>query len=223
MSDDRWPEKDVLEQLVSPRRIARIDSVLAARVVSVTAVFEDLYDPHNVAAGMRTCDAFGLADVHVITDQHQYGLHGDVAASADRWLSVHRYGSAADCIARLKEQGFAIWVSDLSADRELSELPVEGNIALVVGGEKDGVTAAMQEAADARYILPMRGMVQSLNVSVALAVSLQTIMPTRRGQLGGQGDMPRARQWSLRQRWLEHGIRHAKKVRQAYSDPAADG
>lgn len=218
MTQQQWPEIDVLEQLVSPRRVAKIDAVLNQRIVSVTTVFEDLYDPHNVAAGMRTCDAFGLADVHVVTDQHQYGLHGDVAASADRWLSVHRYQNTQACIDTLRAAGFQIWVSDLDATHHLEALPVEGKIALVVGREKQGISETMRAAADQRYILPMHGMVQSYNVSVALAISLQTVMPVRRAALGGtKGDMPMQRQWQLRQRWLEHGIRQAKKVRAAYT------
>ncbi len=219
MSERRWPEVDVLEQLISNRRLERIDSVLDNRIVTVTAVFEDLYDPRNVAAGLRTCDAFGLADAHVITEQHAYRLDGDVSASSEQWLSIHRYGSTEDCIETLRSEGFAIWVSDLAATKTLDELDVEGKIALVVGAEKEGITEKMRQAADVRYILPMHGMVQSFNVSVALAISLQTIMSPRRAQLGGHGDMSIERQWKLRRQWLEHGIRHAKKVRAAYDDP----
>lgn len=218
MTEQKWPETDVLEQLVSERRQRKIDSVLHNRVVSITTVFEDLYDPHNVSAGLRTCDAYGLADAHVITDQHAYQLHGDVAASAEQWLNVHRYNSTSACVEKLRADGFQIWVSDLAATRTLAELPVDGEIALVVGSEKDGITQQMRDAADQLYVLPMHGMVQSFNVSVALAISLQTIVPARRTQLGGSGDMPPSRQWELRRKWLEFGIRHAKKVRAAYGD-----
>ncbi len=222
MTRPPWPETDVLEQLTSARRLQRIDDVLGRRLTSITVVFEDLYDAHNVAAGLRTCEAYGLHDVHVITEQHDYKLHGDVAASSERWLDVHRYTSTEDCVGALKEAGTAIWVSDLEATQPLSELPVRGDIAIVVGHEHDGITARMRAAADQRYILPMQGMVQSFNVSVALAISLQTIVPVRRGQVGG-GDMSFQRQWALRRRWLEHGIRHAKQVRKAYGDPYVEG
>lgn len=218
MSETRWPQTDVLEQLVSPRRQARIDGVLERRIVSVTVVFEDLFDPHNVAAGIRTCDAFGLADVHVITNQNEYGVRADVAASADQWMTIHAYTSTEACVAALKAAGFSIWVSDLQADHALAEVPPTDKIALVVGAEKDGITAEMRALADVRYILPMHGMVQSLNVSVALAVSLQTIMPQVRAALGGRGNMPVERQWELRKRWLEYGIRNPELVRRGYEN-----
>ena len=222
MSEGRWPHRDVLEELVSPRRVAKIDQVLGSRLVSVTAVFEDLYDPHNVAAGMRNCDAFGLHDVHVVTSEHQYRIDGDVAASSDRWLSVHRYPSTSDCIAALRTQGFEIWVSDLQATQTLDELPMPDKLALVVGREKQGISDEIRAAADRRYILPMHGMVQSFNVSVALAISLQTVVPKRRAQLGQDGDMPPDQQWRLRRRWLVHGIREPRKMRAAYGDPLLD-
>lgn len=222
MTDSKWPEIDVLEQLTTPRRLRRIDRVLADRIGSVTAVFEDLYDPRNVSAGMRTCEAYGIADVHVVSDKNAYQLRGDVAASAERWLDVHRYGSTRTCIERLRGEGFAIWVSDLSATKTLSELAVDGKIALVVGHEHDGISDEIRAAADHRYILPMMGMVQSLNVSVALAVSLQAVMPARREQLGGGGDLDKDRQWTMRRRWLEHAIRNAKQVRQAYGEAGAE-
>ncbi|HAN32694.1 MAG TPA: TrmH family RNA methyltransferase, partial [Myxococcales bacterium] len=113
--------------------------------------------------------------------------------------------------------GFGIWVADLQAEATLDELPLEGKIALVVGNEAEGISAQMRELADKRYMLPMQGMVQSFNLSVALAISLQQIVPGKRAQLAG-GDLSRDRQWQLRQRWLEYGVRHAKDVRQAYCD-----
>jgi len=222
MSDSRWPQIDVLEQLTSPRRLERIDGVLDRRIVSVTAVFEDIFDPHNVSAGLRTCEGYGLADVHVITQQDDYKLGGDVAASSSRWLNVHRYRDTPSCIDRLRDDGFAIWVSDLEAEKPLAELPVAGKIALIIGHEHTGISETMRAAADQRYILPMQGMVQSFNLSVALAISLQTVVSVRREQLGGKGDMDLEQQWQMRRRWLEFPIRNAKLVRREYGETEVD-
>lgn len=216
----RWPGVDVLEQLVHPRRIAKVDHILGQRIASVTAVFENIYDPHNVGACMRTCEGFGLQDVHVITAKHGYKTPTTITKSADQWLTSHRWETTESCVAALKDQGYALWVADLEAEETLADLPVEGKIALVVGNEAEGISAAIRDAADKRYILPMAGMVQSYNLSVALAVSLQQVVPVRRAQLGGGGDLPLDRQWQLRRRWLEHGMRNAKKVRAAYEAEA---
>ncbi len=219
-SSRRWPAVDVLEDLVSDARLARLDGVLDQRLASVTAVFENVWDPHNVAACMRSCEGFGLQDVHIITELHGYRPPTGITMSADRWLTTHRHKTTAGAIEQLRAAGFALWVSDLEATQTLDELPVEGPIALVVGNEVEGVTDGMRQAADQRFILPMAGMVQSFNLSVALALCLHAVVPPRRKELGGRGDVPLDRQWRLRRRWLEYGIRNARAVRREYGDLA---
>ncbi len=204
---------DALEPYVAPERIARIDGVLNQRLASICAVMEDVFDPHNVAACIRTCEGFGLQDVHSITNQHGHRISSTVSKSADQWVDIHRYDSTQAGVEALRAAGFAIWVSDLQAEKTLDELPVEGRIALVVGNAVDGISDAMREAADQRYILPMHGMVQSYNLSVALAISLQSIVPRRRAQLGVAGDLDPQRRWALRRRWLELSVKNADVMR----------
>ena len=215
-----WPEIDPLERIVQPRRAARMDAVLRDRLASVVVVCEDIYDPHNVGACLRTAEGYGLQDAHVITGKHGFRGPGSVARSAEQWLSVQRHDSTEAAVAALKAQGFALWVSDLDAQTQLQELPVDGKIALVVGNEAEGISDAMRAAADVRYVLPMHGMVQSYNLSVALAISLEHVARTRRLQLrdaGQDGDLPLERQWQLRARWLENGVRQPAKMRAAYA------
>jgi len=208
-----WPGSDPIEAYLAPERIARVDAVLRQRIVSVTAVFEDVFDPHNVAACVRTCEGFGLQDLHSISNKHGLRVSSTVAKSADQWVDIQQHASTAEGIAALRQAGFAIWVSDLQAEHALADLPVDGKIALVVGNAALGISDEMRAAADQRYILPMHGMVQSYNLSVALAISLQTVMPVRRSALGEWGDMPMERMWPLRRKWLEYGVRNADIVR----------
>ncbi|MSP90548.1 MAG: TrmH family RNA methyltransferase [Myxococcales bacterium] len=217
-----WPRTDALETWTSAARLARIDHVLRQRLVSVTAVFEDIFDPHNVAACLRTADGFGLHDVHLVTNRYGARLHSTVAKSADRWLDIHHHATTAACIAALQADGFRLWVSDLTADRTLDQVPVTGRIAIVVGNAANGVSAEIAAAADERYVLPMWGMVQSFNLSVALGLSLGTVVPQRRAQLGGHGDMDLERMWRARRRWLEHGLDHAELLRQDAGDTDDD-
>lgn len=217
-AERRWPGVDVLEPLLSEARLARIDRVLEQRLASITAVFENIWDPHNVAACMRSCEGFGVQDSHIITELHGYRQPTGITMSAEQWLTRHRHKSTAGCIEQLRQGGFAIWVSDLSATMSIDELPVTGPIALVVGNEIEGVSDRMLAAADQRFILPMAGMVQSYNLSVALALCLHSVVPRRRAQLDGKGDLPLERQWQLRRRWLEYTVRDAPAVRRAYGD-----
>lgn len=222
-----WPEIDPLERVVQARRVARIDTVLADRLASVVVVCEDIFDPHNVGACLRTAEGYGLQDAHVITGKHGFRGPGSVARSAEQWLTVQRHASTERAVETLRAQGFALWVSDLDAETELQDLPVDGKIALVVGNEAEGISEAMRAAADVRYVLPMHGMVQSYNLSVALAISLEHVARRRRLQLRASdqtGDLPLARQWQLRTRWLESGVRQPAKMRAAYArgDAAQD-
>lgn len=218
-----WPARDPLETYTAPERIARIDHVLRHRIGSVTAVFEDVFDPHNVAACVRTCEGFGLQDLHTIVNRHGSRLSSTVAKSADQWVDIHSHQGTQAGVAALKAQGFSIYVSDLQATQTLAELPLDAKVAIVVGNAKDGISQAMRDAADRRYILPMFGMVQSYNLSVALALSLQHVVPRRREHLAPhEGDLPLERLWALRQRWLEYGMRHAEVMRRQLGTPTSE-
>ena len=212
-ADFAWPAVDPLEPFTTPERLHRVDTVLRQRIVSVTAAFEDVFDPHNLAACVRTCEGYGLHDLHAIYNTHEFRTASTVAKSADQWLELHQHQGTRAGVQALKDQGFSIWVSDLQATQTLAELPLDPKIALVVGNAKVGISEEMRQMADRRYILPMHGMVQSFNLSVALAISLEQLIPRRRAELGGWGDMPMARMWALRQQWLELGHRHVDVLR----------
>lgn len=217
-----WPRQDVLEPFISPERIARVDGVLTARLGSITAVFEDIFDPHNVAACVRTCEAFGLHDLHWIFNKHDMRTSSTVAKSADQWVEMHRHGTSAEAVKALKDQGFSIWVSDLQAEQTLSALPLSDKIAVVVGNAKTGISPQMRELADARYVLPMWGFVQSFNLSVALALTLQGLVPRRRDELaarGQRGDLDPQRMWTVRRKWLEYGMQRPELLRRELNDP----
>jgi tRNA (guanosine-2'-O-)-methyltransferase len=219
MDDRAWPLEDPLAAYLTPERVARVDGVLRQRLTSIVAVFEDVHDPHNVAACVRTCEGLGVHDIHIIHNKHGSRLSSTVAKSADQWVERHLHAGTSAGVAALKQAGFSIWVSDLQATETLEQLPLDSKIALVVGNAHDGISEAMRAAADRRYVLPMFGMVQSFNLSVALALSLQQLVPRRRAALGGRGDMSIERMWQLRQRWLEFGVRHAEILRRELGSP----
>lgn len=212
------PLTDPLEQFVSPERVARIDRVLAHRLASLAVVCEDVFDPHNVAACARTCEGLGLQDLHWILNKNALRMSSTVAKAADQWLSLHHHDSTEAGVAALKAQGFEVWVSDLQADCGLADLPLGPKVAVVVGNAKHGISARMRQFADRRYIVPMHGMVQSFNLSVALALTLADLVPRRRRELaahGRTGDLPCDRLVELRARWLEFGVDRADVVRRA--------
>lgn len=139
-------------------------------------VLEDVHDPHNASAVLRSCDAVGVLDVHLVyvhDGQPRKAFNRTISASAAKWIRTHRHDSIATCFSLLREGGFQILAAALRADtRDLYATDLCRPTALVFGNERRGVSDAALEQADGAFAIPMRGMVESLNISVACAVTL---------------------------------------------------
>jgi tRNA (guanosine-2'-O-)-methyltransferase len=163
-----WPRTE--------RRQARIRSVLARRQPDLTVVLENVHDPHNVSAILRSCDGVGVLQAHAvysIEEPPPGAFARQTSASAAKWVEVERHDTLADCYKRLREEGFSILVTSIGPDaRPLYDWDLEQPIALVLGNEMRGVSSQARTMADGAIEIPMAGMVQSLNVSVACAVCL---------------------------------------------------
>lgn len=189
----RW-----LTPLLSEHRRGRIERVVRRRLCSVTVVLEQLYDPHNGAAALRTAEALGLLHVHVVEGATPFRVSRKVSQSAHKWLDVRRHASVADCVAQLRAAGFVSWAAippDLGRARELPrgaavEVDATRPVALLVGNEHGGLSEEALAAADRRCSVPMDGFTESFNLSVAVALSLQQVVARRRRHLGRRGDLP---------------------------------
>lgn len=175
-------ERRLLEHLqafLTPQRRRRFDDVLNWRTRWITVVLADLYQPHNTSAVLRSCDAFGVQDVHVIESDNSFEPNPQIALGADQWLTLHQYrgGSAfVDCVTTLQRGGYLIAATVPGNDsRPLDDLPMSAPVALLFGTEKEGLPPAVVAGADVCVHLPMFGFVESFNVSVAAALSLQTL------------------------------------------------
>lgn len=188
-------------------RQQRIERMLGQRLQSLTIVAEGLYLRHNVSAIMRSAEAFGIHDVHLITDAAQ--AHSGAARGAERWVELHRHLDTESCLASLKKEGFRVVVADLQPGALTpEEIPVEGKLALFMGTELGGVSERARQMADDFVRIPMRGLTQSLNVSVAAACLLFRLSERKRAHIGG-GDLSAHRQ----KLFLEHCIRRDLKAR----------
>jgi tRNA (guanosine-2'-O-)-methyltransferase len=169
-----------------------VDAVLRARQPTLTVVLEDVHDAHNASAVLRSCDAVGVLDVHLVyrhEEPPRHAFHRTTSASAAKWVRTHFHESIADCYAVLREAGFGIHATALRDDTtDLYDLDLAAPVALVFGNEHRGVTAAAIDLADGTVGIPMHGMVESLNISVACAVSLFEAMRQRRAH--GMYDSP---------------------------------
>lgn len=167
---------EALEQRVTPRRLALIDRVVAQRTSAVVPVFEALTDPHNMAAVLRTCDALGIAEAHVIEGEQAFEGSAPVSRGAQRWVALHRHASAAACAKALRAEGYRVLVAALGGEEGPKALPALRPLALVFGNEHRGVSTEMRDVADGSFQWPMHGFVESLNISVAAALSLQAAL-----------------------------------------------
>ena len=150
-------------------------SVIKNRQTNLTVVMENVNDPHNISAVMRTCDAVGIQDLYILNTKiakHDYfGVKS--SSSAAKWLTVHQFTDAKACFEALRKNYNKIYTTHLSSDAvSLYDIDFTDSVALVFGNEHDGVSEETIAMADGNFIIPQLGFIQSLNISVACAVSI---------------------------------------------------
>jgi len=160
---------------MTPERYDRLTSVLNKRQPDITVVLENVFDPHNISAVMRTCDAVGLQDIYILNTRiprhKKWGARS--SSSAAKWLTIHQYTDAAECFAELRKHYRKIYTTHLSSDAVgLHQLNLAEPVALVFGNEHSGVSEEIIAMADGNFIIPQVGIIRSLNISVACAVTL---------------------------------------------------
>jgi tRNA (guanosine-2'-O-)-methyltransferase len=156
------------------RRLEKFERVLRQKQPDLTVVLENIHDPHNVSAILRSCDAVGVQEVHLVyTDTLFPGIGKKSSASARKWIERVKHTSIDECYAHLRKDGFTVYATHIVAgSKSLYDLDLTANVALVFGNEHRGVSDEASAKADGNFLIPMVGMIQSLNVSVACAVSL---------------------------------------------------
>ncbi len=190
---------------MTPERSDRLSSVLNKRQPDLTVVLENVFDPHNISAVMRTCDAVGIQDIYILNTKipphKKWGAKS--SSSAAKWLSIHQFTDAAECFASLRQRFTKIYTTHLSADAvPLHELNLTEPVALVFGNEHSGVSEEIIAMADGNFIIPQVGIIRSLNISVACAVSLYEAF--RQKNNAGHYDvakLPSQQVNTLRQEW----------------------
>lgn len=160
---------------ITVERAAKLRAVLERRQSTLTVVFENVHDPHNVSAVLRSCDAVGVMEAHGIYTGFQVfpELGRKSSASARKWVDLHLHDTVAACFSTLRSRGFKIYTTHMSSDAvSLYDLDLTQPVALVFGNEHSGVSEEARALADGNFLIPQMGVVQSLNISVACAVSL---------------------------------------------------
>jgi tRNA (guanosine-2'-O-)-methyltransferase len=177
---------------MTPEREERLRSVLHKRQNDITVVLENVFDPHNISAVMRTCDAVGIQEIYVLNTRiarhKKWGAKS--SSSAAKWLTVHQFENAAQCFTALRAKYSRIMATHLaSGAADLYEIDLTQRIALVFGNEHDGISKEILPLTDGNFIIPQMGMIRSLNISVACAVTLYEAF--RQKRLAGHYEQPK--------------------------------
>jgi tRNA (guanosine-2'-O-)-methyltransferase len=210
-----------LEQFITERRSLLINRVLSQRTRYITVVLEDIFQSHNASAVLRSCDCFGIQDVHIIENRNTYLVNPDVALGSDKWLTLYTYSrdrnNTRDALAELKKKGYRIVTASPHANGSTPEEfdLHKGKTALVFGTELEGLTADAAAMSDESLTIPMVGFTESLNISVTVAIILHQLTEKLR-----KSDIP----WQLsatenmqvKLQWLKNSIRGSGAIEKSF-------
>ena len=204
---------DVLASVLTPERIARIDAVLDMRLASVVTVCEDTYDPHNAAAAIRTSEAFGLQELHVIESAERFSATKSVTRGAHKWIDLVRDDTATSAVAALRARGFRTYATVPGATAfDVEDVPVDEPIAVLFGNEHAGLSKEAVAACDGAVSVRMYGMTESFNLSVTVGLAMSRLATRRRVHLGMPGDLDLERRTRLRAKWFALRVRAVEGV-----------
>ncbi len=196
---------DALSPVVTAERRQRITDVVQRRTDGLVLVLDAIADPHNSSAILRSADAFGVQTVHVVVGEHGFRASRGVSKGTHRWLDVIRYDTVEACARALKREGYAIHVAAMGASATPDDLVGESRLAIVFGNEHRGVSPEMQHHARGTFAIPMHGFVESLNVSVAAAITMHSLAL-------GRPPLSFEQQRVLQARFLMNSVKNANEI-----------
>lgn len=207
-------------RFMTENRKQRFDEIADKRTRYITVVLEDIFQPHNASAVLRTCDCFGVQDVHIIENKNEYNINPDVALGSSNWLTLCRYNDNKDnttsCIQKLKKQGYSIIAATPhTKECPLEELDLSKKVAIMFGTEKDGLSESAMKQADGFIKIPMYGFTESFNISVSAALTLFSCTERlRQSEIHWQ--MDKEELIDIKLDWVRNSIRESKLIEKQY-------
>jgi tRNA (guanosine-2'-O-)-methyltransferase len=209
---------EYLKSFLTPQRQSRIEAVLSQRTRHFCVAVEDVYQLHNTSAVMRSCDVFGVQDLHVIEERNLKRIDREIAMGAQKWVDVHRHHKVEDCIDELRKQQYQIVATTPHTDEVLlSDFDITKKSCFFFGRETEGLTETVLQQADCFLKIPMVGFTESLNISVSAAIVLQSVTSKLRNS---------AINWQLSQeeinkqylKWIKKTVKDYDKIVARYYD-----
>ena len=216
-ADSNLAFMEYLGRFVTSERQGKIDAVLEQRTRYITVVAEDFHDAHNASAILRTCEGLGIQDLHIVENFNTFKAGRGAASGSEKWVTVHRYNQDAEdntliCLNKLRSQGYQLVATNPHAQALPPEaIPLQRKLAILFGSERYGVSKRAQDAADLQLKIPMVGFIESLNVSVSVALCLYTLSQRLR-QLDVAWHLSNREKQDLRLEWMRRSARHSDRL-----------
>lgn len=213
-----------LSQFVTDRRIQLFDSLLKLRTRYITVALEDIFQAHNASAVLRSCECFGIQDVHVIENQNEYRISPDVALGSEKWINLFRYNRHPEntiaAIEHLKSKGYrVVATSPHKNDCNLEDFDLhKGRVALLFGPELNGLSQQAMESADEFVKIPMAGFTESLNISVTAAICIHHLTRVLRNSTSIDWHLSHEEKQEIKLNWLRNSIRKSSLIEKAFLD-----
>lgn len=214
---------DFLYQFLTDERKGRFEEVLDWRTSHITVVLEDIFQPHNASAVLRSCDLTGIQDVHVIENNYTFDINPDVVMGSTKWLNIHRYNelefNTPAAIEQLKAQGYQIVATCPHQDDFSPEtLPLDQPVALVFGTEKTGITDYVMDHADKFVKIPMYGFTESFNISVSAALLVYSLTQRLHGLQDVDWHLSEEEKNEARLEWARRTLNRMRQYERKFKD-----
>jgi tRNA (guanosine-2'-O-)-methyltransferase len=216
MNKNKWMLDQFYEH-ISENKKTKFDEIVQDRTRHITIALENLFQPHNAAAVLRSCDCFGIHDVHIIENDNKYEPNKEIDMGSSKWLNLSKYdqkeNNTLDCINALKEKGYSIIATTPHTnDCSINDLPIDKPVALLFGTELTGLSEVAMENADGFVKLPMYGFTESYNISVSVALALFNLSERMRNDDNIDWKLSESEQTQIKLNWARKVVKHSEKV-----------
>lgn len=200
-----------LESFLSQRRRDLFQKVINQRTNHFTVATQDVYQLHNTSAVIRSCDVFGLQNIHVVEEVNKKKIDREIAMGAQKWVDINRYTSTKACIKTLREQGYKIVATSPHRGTTLQDFDISHRAALFFGTERDGLSEEVLQEAEVFIQIPMYGFTESLNISVSAAIILQHLTARLR-QSDISWQLSEGEKLAKRFDWVQKNLKNSKEI-----------
>ncbi len=218
---------DYLLNFLSENKMNLFEKIIKDRTKHITVALEDIFQPQNASAVLRTCDVFGIQDVHIIENENDYNVNPKVVHGASKWINLHKYSekknNTLDCIKKLKSDGYKVYgTTPHTDDCLIQDIPLDHKVALMFGTEMDGLSDIAMDNVDGFVKIPMYGFTESLNISVSAAVSLYELSKRLKEStiLWQLSEQEKTEQLIV---WAKKVIKDGERIEQLYLDKLKEG